>query len=223
MTAKRKQAPVATQSEPAWPASEIVRQPIDALIPYARNARTHSDAQVAQIAASIREWGWTNPILIDETGGIIAGHGRVMAARKLGIGEVPCIVARGWSEAQRRAYVLADNQLALNAGWDVDLLNIELLDLKAAGFGLELIGFEADALAALLRVPDELGAMPNLPDGDKPPFQQMTFTLHDEQAEAVKAALDAAKSLGAFVETGNDNSNGNALARICETFLSRVS
>lgn len=103
-----------------WPASEIVTRPVGALIPYARNARTHSEEQVAQIAASIREWGWTNPVLIDEDAGVIAGHGRLMAARKLGITEVPCIVARGWTDAQKRAYVLADNQLALNAGWDMD-------------------------------------------------------------------------------------------------------
>lgn len=96
-----------------WPADKIIRVPIEALIPYARNARTHSDEQVAQIAASMREWGWTSPILIDEAMGIIAGHGRVMAARKLGLADVPAMVAEGWSEAQKRAYVLADNQLAL--------------------------------------------------------------------------------------------------------------
>ncbi len=112
------------------------------LIPYARNARTHSDAQVAQIAASIREWGWTNPVLIDETGGIIAGHGRVMAARKLGIEEVPCIVASGWTEAQKRAYVLADNQLANNAGWDMDLLKVEISELSVGGFDVGLMGFD---------------------------------------------------------------------------------
>ena len=99
-----------------WPAATIERRKVADLIPYANNARTHSDEQVAQIAASIKEWGWTNPILIDEAGGIIAGHGRVMAARKLGINEVPVMIAKGWSKAQTKAYVLADNQLALNAG-----------------------------------------------------------------------------------------------------------
>lgn len=122
---------------------------MSALIPYARNARTHSDQQVAQIAASIREWGWTNPILVDEAGGIIAGHGRVLAARKLGIGDVPVMVASGWSDAQKKAYVLADNQLALNAGWDLDLLKVELSDLKLDGFDLNLIGFEPTALDGL--------------------------------------------------------------------------
>ena len=118
-------------------------------MPYARNARTHSDEQVAQIAASIREWGWTTPVLVDDAGGIIAGHGRVMAARKLGIAEVPVMVATGWTEAQKRAYVLADNQLALNAGWDAEMLKVELTDLEGAGFDLGLIGFSEDELAKL--------------------------------------------------------------------------
>ena len=103
----------------AWPADKVERWPIDRLVPYARNARTHSDAQVAQIAGSIREWGWTMPMLVDEDGTLIAGHGRVLAARQLGLTEMPVMVARGWSEAQKRAYVIADNKLALNAGWDV--------------------------------------------------------------------------------------------------------
>lgn len=130
-----------------WPADKIVRVPVEALIPYARNARTHSDEQVARIAASMREWGWTSPILIDENMGIIAGHGRVLAARKLGLTDVPAMVAEGWSEAQKRAYVLADNQLALNAGWDADLLKLELDELQALDFDLGLIGFpNLDAL-----------------------------------------------------------------------------
>lgn len=132
-----------------WPADTVERRPIGSLVPYARNARTHSDGQVAQIAASMREWGWTNPVLVDEAGGIIAGHGRVLAARTLGFAEVPVMVARGWTEAQRRAYVLADNQLALNAGWDAELLNVELKGLGEMGFDLDLLGFDnLDALMA---------------------------------------------------------------------------
>jgi len=133
----------------AWPADKIERRSVESLVPYARNARTHSDEQVAQIAASIREWGWTTPVLVDDAGGIIAGHGRVMAARKLGIAEVPVMVATGWTEAQKRAYVLADNQLALNAGWDAEMLKVELTDLEGAGFDLGLIGFSEDELAKL--------------------------------------------------------------------------
>jgi DNA modification methylase len=120
------------------------------LIPYARNPRTHSDAQVAQIAASIREFGWTNPVLVDGENGIIAGHGRVMAARKLGLERVPVIELAHMSEAQKRAYVLADNQLALNAGWDDELLRLELADLSEVGFDLGLIGFGEGELERLL-------------------------------------------------------------------------
>ena len=139
----------------AWPADKVERRAVADLIPYARNARTHSDAQVAQIAASVKEWGWTTPILIDEAGSIIAGHGRVMAARKLGLTDVPVMVATGWSEAQKKAYVLADNQLALNAGWDIELLKVEVGDLNLEGFDLSLIGFDDKLLADLLADPND--------------------------------------------------------------------
>jgi len=120
---------------------------VDLLIPYARNSRTHSDEQVAQIAASIREFGFTNPVLIDGQDGIIAGHGRVLGARKLGMSDVPCIRLAHLSEAQKRAYVIADNKLALNAGWDDELLALELGELNASDFDLALIGFDAGELA----------------------------------------------------------------------------
>lgn len=129
---------------------QIEQVSIEALIPYARNSRTHSDAQVAQIAASIKEFGFTNPVLIDEDGGIIAGHGRTMAARKLGLDEVPCLRLSYLSEAQKKAYVIADNKLALNAGWDDEMLKVELSELKDLDFDLSLIGFDADELANLL-------------------------------------------------------------------------
>lgn len=125
------------------------------LIPYARNARTHSDEQVAQIAASIREFGFINPVITDGLNGIVAGHGRVLAARKLKLKEVPTIDVAGLTDAQKRAYILADNKLALNAGWDTDLLKVELAELKMEGFDLDLIGFDADELAALLADPTE--------------------------------------------------------------------
>ena len=123
---------------------------IESLIPYARNSRTHSDSQVAQIAASIKEFGFTNPVLIDEDGGIIAGHGRTMAARKLGLTEVPCIRLSHLTDAQKKAYVIADNKLALNAGWDDEMLKVELQELKDLDFDLELTGFSDDELADLL-------------------------------------------------------------------------
>ena len=133
-----------------WPADQVERRAVTSLVPYARNARTHSDEQVAQIAASISEWGWTVPVLVDEGGGIIAGHGRVLAAQRLGVPEVPVMVASGWTEAQKRAYVLADNKLALNAGWDEDLLALELADLSEIGYDLALTGFEDAEIEALL-------------------------------------------------------------------------
>ena len=121
-----------------------------ALVPYARNARTHSPAQVAQIAASIQEFGFTNPVLVDQDDGIIAGHGRVMAAQQLGLAEVPCIRLAHLSDAQKRAYILADNKLALNAGWDEAMLASELQALADEGFEMELIGFDDDEIEALL-------------------------------------------------------------------------
>ena len=119
------------------------------LVPYAKNSRVHDDAQVAQIAASIREFGFTNPVLIDAQGGIIAGHGRVLAARKLKLEQVPCIMLDYLTDTQRRAYVIADNKLALNSGWDEELLKLELDELKLEGFDLELTGFSLDEIDAL--------------------------------------------------------------------------
>lgn len=138
-----------------WPADEVGRRPVAGLIPYARNARTHSDEQVAQIAASIREWGWTTPVLVDADGTIIAGHGRVLAAKKLGLAEIPVMVATGWTKAQKQAYVLADNKLALNAGWDLDLLQTELADLRDDHFDMDVIGFTKAELGDLLDKPFE--------------------------------------------------------------------
>jgi len=135
---------------PDWPADKVERRKVTDLTPYARNSRTHSDEQVAQIAASIKEWGFTNPILIDPEGGIIAGHGRLMAAQRLGLEDVPCVTASGWTEAQKRAYVIADNKLALNAGWDNDMLAVEFGELKDLDFDLSLTGFDDDELGSLL-------------------------------------------------------------------------
>jgi DNA modification methylase len=143
----------------------------DSLIPYARNSRTHNDAQVSQIAASIREFGFTNPILIDAESGIIAGHGRVLAAQKLGMGEVPCIVLDYMTDAQKKAYVITDNKLALNAGWDDELLMLELADLTEMDFDLDVIGFSEEELAGLMGLDAEVvdgltdeDAVPDAPD-----------------------------------------------------------
>ena len=191
----------------------IVSRKVDDLIPYARNSRTHDDAQVAQIAASIREFGFTNPVLIDADGGIIAGHGRVLAARKLKMDTVPCIMLDHLTDTQRRAYIIADNKLALNGGWDDELLALELGELHAADFDMALLGFEAPPAV------DALDDMPIMPDGEKEPFQQKTFTLHDEQASIVDDAITLART-NPLADTGlNENSNGNALALICAEWL----
>jgi len=147
------------------PADKVEKWAIDKLIPYARNARTHSDEQVAQIAASIKEWGWTTPVLVDEHGGIIAGHGRTLAAQKLKMTEVPVMVAKGWSDAKKRAYVLADNKLALNAGWDNEMLALELDEIGDLGFDIDLTGFTAEEIAAL--TPEQIE--PGLTDEDAVP------------------------------------------------------
>lgn len=136
-----------------WPADAVERRAVGELVPYARNARLHSDAQVAQIVASIREFGWTQPVLIAEDGTIVAGHGRVLAARELGLETVPVVVARGWSDERRRRYTLADNKIADNSTWDEDLLAVELrdLDLRARPAGdLAALGFSEGELAAVL-------------------------------------------------------------------------
>ena len=128
---------------------QVVTWPVEKLIPYARNARTHSAEQVAQVAASIAEFGWTNPILAGADGIVIAGHARLLAARKLGMTEVPVIVLDHLTESQRRALVLADNRLALNAGWDEEMLRVEMAALEEDGFNLELVGFTDDEIAAV--------------------------------------------------------------------------
>jgi 16S rRNA G966 N2-methylase RsmD len=151
---------------------KITQKKVTELIPYVKNSRTHSDEQVAQIAASIKEFGWTNPILVDGSNGIIAGHGRLMAARKLGYTEVPTIELADLTETQKKAYIIADNRLALNAGWDNEMLTIELNDLLADGFALELLGFDPKELNALLEpevvegLTDE-DAVPDVPDEPK--------------------------------------------------------
>jgi ParB-like chromosome segregation protein Spo0J len=129
---------------------EIKYLPIDDLIPYERNPRTHSEEQIAQIAASIREFGFTNPILIDDKQGVIAGHGRFAAAKKLGLEKVPCIDLSHLTDEQKRSYILADNKISLNGGWNEELLRMELTELKELGANLELTGFDAMELADIM-------------------------------------------------------------------------
>ena len=197
-------------------ALKVEQWPIDRLVEYARNPRKN-DEHVDRMVAAIREFGFRIPIVAKSDGLVVDGHLRLKAARKMGLADVPVALADSLTEAQIKAFRLLANQSANWAGWDADLLALELGDLGSAGFDLSLIGFSDDELRAWLEQPLPLSGMPGLPDGDKPEFQQMTFTLHDDQAEAVKAALEAAKDQGPF-DGPNENSNGNALARICEAF-----
>jgi len=162
---------------------EVTNKHIDLLIPYARNARTHDDAQIAQIAGSIKEFGFNNPILIDKDNGIIAGHGRVMAARKLGLTEVPTILLDHLSETQRKAYILADNRIAINSAWDNEMLSLELMDIKN-DVSLAMLGFNVDELDALLN-PTEL-----------------TEGLTDEDA-VPDAPIEPTTKLGDIYQLGN--------------------
>ena len=179
---------------------KIESLPLDRLIPYARNSRTHSDAQIAQVAASIREFGFTNPVLIDAEDGIIAGHGRVLAARKLGLESVPCIRLAHLSETQKRAYIIADNKLALNSGWDEEMLALELAELREVDFDLDLTGFDGDAIEAFLNPPEpdaglsqgytqKVDAPVYEPKGDRPPVGELINCVRtDELAKQIEKA-----------------------------------
>ena len=189
------------------------------LIPYINNSRTHSDNQVQQVASSIKEFGFTNPILIDEGDGIIAGHGRLMAAQKLGLDEVPTITLEGLTEAQRKAYVIADNQLAMNAGWDFEALRIEVDRLSELDVDIDLLGFDDDFLNDLLFDSNSESIFPDLASGEKEPYQKKTFTLHDEQVAIIDDAVMLARTNPLSDSSLNDNSNGNAIAFICDDWL----
>ena len=154
--------------------SQVEKVSIEKLIPYARNARTHDEAQVSQIAASIKEFGFNNPILISDDYSIIAGHGRLAAARKLGLAEVPVIKLSHLSDTQRKAYVLADNRLALNAGWDNDLLKLELIELKAGDVDLEMLGFSAEELDGLLNALEPTEGLTDEDAVPEPPPEPIT-------------------------------------------------
>ena len=188
-----------------WPAESVALRAVVGLLPYARNARTHSDKQIAQLVASIKQFGWTIPVLVDEAGGIIAGHGRVLAAVKMGLAEVPCMTARGWSEDQKRAYVLADNQLALQAGWDDGLLRSELSELKAADFNLSALGFSAAEFDALFSERDatysrKIEAPIYEPRGERPaPASLYDDTKAVRLIEQIRAA-DLPEDVAAFLE-----------------------
>jgi len=204
--------------------SQIVMRATASLIGYARNSRTHSPESVRQLADNIERFGWTQPVLIDGNRGVIAGHGRIMAAELLGLVEVPCIELRHLTDTQKRELVIWDNRSAELSHWSDAMLAQELADLSGVGIEATDLGFDAAEVDRLMEImgtefAKPLDAWPTLPSGDRAPIQQVTLTLHDEQVATLKRAIDKARGMGPFVDTGNENSNGNAIARICEAFL----
>lgn len=207
--------------EKSWPAAQKPEMwAIKDIQDYPNNPNIHTDEQIDLIALSMREEGVTVPCLVDEDGILIYGHGRKKAAIKNGFKRYPVLIARGWTEEQKRKVRVADNALASMSRFDPKLLSGELTVLADAGVNLPTLGFDVAQLAELgFNVKD--ADMPTLNDGDRQPFQQMTFTLHDKQAERVKLAMEIAKQAGEF-DGPNENSNGNALARICEAYIGRA-
>jgi len=213
-----------------------IKAKINDLVPYARNSRTHSEEQVTQIASSIREFGFTNPVIIDNQNNIIAGHGRVLAAKKLGIDEVPCVVVTGWTEAQKKAYVIADNKLALNAGWDEKMLSLEFDELQELGFDLELTGFSGDEILALKPLEETVGLTDedDVPDAPEIPKTVLgdVWLLGDHRLmcgdstsiDAVEKLMDGQKADMVFtdppyrmqVEGGSNQPIGRAAAKLGE-------
>jgi ParB-like chromosome segregation protein Spo0J len=191
---------------------------VERVIPYARTPRKNADA-VDKVAASLREFGFRQPIVTDENLTVIVGHTRLLAAKKLNLTQVPVHIAEGLTPAQIKAYRIADNRVGEEAEWDNALLAVEIGDLKDEGYDLSLTGLSELQLTDLMPDVKPLAEMPELASGDREPFQQMTFVLHDEQAQQVKAAIEAAHKFGDY-DSPNENRNGNALARICETFVS---
>jgi ParB-like chromosome segregation protein Spo0J len=175
-----------------WPALKVEKRAVAKLKPYERNARTHTPAQITEVARSITEWGWTMPVLVDENDGIIAGHARVMAALQLKLAEVPVVVARHWTSEQKRSYIIADNKIGLNAGWDWELLALEVGDLRSLTADLSLMGFTPLEVSSLLAEPTE--GERHLADTD--PAEDATWpTLEIKMPplvfDQVRSALDA--------------------------------
>ncbi|MGJ0397427.1 MAG: ParB N-terminal domain-containing protein [Methylocystis sp.] len=190
--------------------------PIERVRPYEGNPRVISDAAIEKVAASINAFGWRQPLVVDREGVLVVGHTRLLAAQRLGLASVPVHVAADLTPEAARAYRLADNRTGEESRWNPDALDFELKALGETSFDLALTGFDPIELPTI----EAPGAeWPEMPSGDRPPFQQMTFTLHDAQASNVKAALDIAKKTPAPSDTPNRNSNGNALAAICDAYL----
>jgi ParB-like chromosome segregation protein Spo0J len=196
----------------------------DELIPYSNNPKEHPDEQVKKIASSIKNYGWDQPIVVDDTGEIIKGHGRYQAAQRLNLDTVPVIRAGDLSEAQVRAARIADNRVS-ESDWDNQMLSAEFDLLREANLSLEATGFDEDGINDVEQglEPDEESieeAFGELPDGERDPIRQRTFTLAEEQLETVEAAIERAKKSEDPSHPINSNDNGNALAVVCQSYLS---
>jgi ParB-like chromosome segregation protein Spo0J len=210
-----------------WPALQVELRPIERLIPYINNPRKHSPAQVAQIAASMREWGWVNPVLVDESETILAGHGRILAARQLGWTEVPVITATGWSESKKRAYVIADNKLAANATWDTLLLDAEIQALGAEHFDIELTGFSDDDLKRLEDDVAELKFGEHHSDSDGREAEEESGLTRTERGDSVALTIPMTVAQRGVVldaitkakRTYGVDQSGEALCKLAQLFL----
>jgi len=197
---------------------ELKTRKVSDLIPYINNSRTHSEEQIIQIMSSIKEFGFTNPILLEEENGIIAGHGRLLAVKKMGWEEVPCVTIKGLTKTQIKALNIADNQIALNAGWDLEKLSLEIDLLKDNNFDLKKLGFDDNFLNDIIIDDKDIEIdMPTLNEGDKPPYQQITFTVHEETFPFVKKALDKAKKQEIMNDL-DENINAKAIVEICKYY-----
>lgn len=188
---------------------QIVYKNVDDLIPYARNAKIHDENNINLIAGSIKSFGFNNPVLLDGENGIIAGHGRVLASKKLGIKQIPTIELQGLSDAEKRAYIIADNRLTEKSEWDKDMLGLELADLKALNIDLDSIGFNESEVKELLGAEAEF---PEIDDRDAPLTK--TFTVNYDNAEDYEEVISKIEQ---FKEEGEGNNNAKALLRLCRS------
>ena len=192
---------------------------IGSVVPYARNPRRNG-AAVSKVAASLKEFGWRQPIVVDEQMVVVAGHTRLEAARSLGMGEVPIHIAAGLTPEQIKAYRLADNRVGQEAEWDQELLRLELGELEGMDFDIEATGFDAEELKDIIGLGIEiLDEFPSLAGGEKVPYQQKTFTLHDDQASIVDEAIMLARKNPLSDSELNENAISNAISLVCEQWL----
>jgi ParB-like chromosome segregation protein Spo0J len=200
---------------------KIVYKNLNEISAYKTNSRTHDTEQINQLAESIKQFGFTNPVLIDEDGTLIAGHGRLEAAKLVGESSIPTITIEGLTHVQRKALVIADNKLAMNAGWNFEMLAAEIDFLNDQGFDLSLLGFDQSELNDLIGTPNEPPDPEEIESQDPDETQKLTFELNAEQFFSVTKALNLGISIGMLDSSNNAKANGEALAFVCELFTTQ--